>query len=114
MFGSRILKSQNSPEGIDRLREALDKADAVVIGAGAFPLRQDLFIQENALTDTSTTLPKSIISMICIQAAFTPMILWKNIGRTGAGIFILTAILMRQSRCMRSCSLCLKVKTILF
>lgn len=35
MFGSRILKSQNSPEGIDRLREALDKADAVVIGAGA-------------------------------------------------------------------------------
>ena len=80
----------------------------------AFPLRQDLFIQENALTDTSTTLPKSIISMICIQAAFTPMILWKNIGRTGAGIFILTAILMRQSRCMRSCSLCLKVKTILF
>ena len=33
MFGSRILKSQNSPEGIDRLREALDKADAVVIGA---------------------------------------------------------------------------------
>ena len=35
MFGSRILKSQNSPEGIDRLREALDKADTVVIGAGA-------------------------------------------------------------------------------
>ena len=31
MFGSRILKSQNSPEGIDRLREALDK----VIDGGA-------------------------------------------------------------------------------
>lgn len=44
MFGSgnqQIIK--NSPEGIDRLREALwTKADAVVIGAEpAFPLRQD-------------------------------------------------------------------------
>lgn len=115
MFGSRILKSQNSPEGIDRLREALDKADAVVIGAGAGLSTSAGFVYTGERFDRYFhDFAEKYHSMICIQAAFTPMILWKNIGRTGAGIFILTAILMRQSRCMRSCSLCLKVKTILF
>ena len=35
MLGSRILKSKNSSDGIKQLREKLDKADAVIIGAGA-------------------------------------------------------------------------------
>ena len=35
MFGWRISKAEDTPDGIDRLREALDKADAVVVGAGA-------------------------------------------------------------------------------
>ena len=35
MLGSRRLKSKNSSDGIKQLREKLDKADAVIIGAGA-------------------------------------------------------------------------------
>ncbi len=35
MFGRRIPKSDNMPDGINKLREALAHADAVIIGAGA-------------------------------------------------------------------------------
>ena len=35
MFDRKNSKSENSPNGIDRLREVLDNAEAVVIGAGA-------------------------------------------------------------------------------
>ena len=35
MFGRRILKAENTPDYINKLRETLDNADAVVIGAGA-------------------------------------------------------------------------------
>lgn len=35
MFGRRIPKSDNTPDGIRKLREMLAQADAVVIGAGA-------------------------------------------------------------------------------
>lgn len=35
MFGWKISRSDNTPNGIHKLREALDGVDAVVIGAGA-------------------------------------------------------------------------------
>ena len=35
MFGRRIPRSQDTPDGLDRLRKALDEAEAVIIGAGA-------------------------------------------------------------------------------
>lgn len=35
MFGRRMLKAENTPDCINKLREALDNADAIVIGAGA-------------------------------------------------------------------------------
>ena len=35
MFGRRIPRSQDTPDGINKLKTALDEADAVVIGAGA-------------------------------------------------------------------------------
>ncbi len=35
MFGKRMLLAENTPDGINKLREALDNADAIVIGAGA-------------------------------------------------------------------------------
>lgn len=35
MFGWKISRSDNTPNGIHKLREALDSVDAVVIGAGA-------------------------------------------------------------------------------
>ncbi len=35
MFGRRIPRSQDTPDGIPRLKKALDEADAVIIGAGA-------------------------------------------------------------------------------
>ena len=35
MFGRRMLKVENTPDCISKLRETLDNADAIVIGAGA-------------------------------------------------------------------------------
>ena len=35
MFGRRMLKAGNTPDCINKLRETLDNADAIVIGAGA-------------------------------------------------------------------------------
>ena len=35
MFGRRMLKAENTPDCINKLRETLDNADAIVIGAGA-------------------------------------------------------------------------------
>ena len=35
MFGKRMLQAENTPDCISKLREALDNADAIVIGAGA-------------------------------------------------------------------------------
>ena len=35
MFGRRIPRSQDTPDGINKLKKVLDEADAVIIGAGA-------------------------------------------------------------------------------
>ena len=35
MFNWRMPESKDTPDGIHKLREAIDKADAVIIGAGA-------------------------------------------------------------------------------
>lgn len=35
MFGRRMLKAENTPDCINKLRETLDNVDAIVIGAGA-------------------------------------------------------------------------------
>ena len=35
MFGQRIPRSQDTPDGIIKLKKALDEADAILIGAGA-------------------------------------------------------------------------------
>ena len=35
MFGRKIPKSDNTPDGINKLRKMLARVDAVIIGAGA-------------------------------------------------------------------------------
>ena len=35
MFGRRMLKAENTPDCISKLRKTLDNAEAIVIGAGA-------------------------------------------------------------------------------
>ena len=35
MFERRIPKTQDTPDGINKLKKALDEADAVIVGAGA-------------------------------------------------------------------------------
>ena len=35
MFGRRIPRSQDTPDGINKLKKALEESDAVIIGAGA-------------------------------------------------------------------------------
>ena len=35
MFERRIPKAQDTPDGINKLKKALDEADAVIVGAGA-------------------------------------------------------------------------------
>ena len=35
MFGRRMLNAESTPNCINKLRETLDNADAIVIGAGA-------------------------------------------------------------------------------
>ena len=82
--------------GISRLREALDKAQVS-------PPLPVLFIQENALTDTSMTLLKSIISGICIPAVSIHMIHWKSNGLTGAGIFTSTGIWKHRNQSIINC-----------
>ena len=81
----------------ERLKQALETADAVLIGAGAgFPPLRDLHIPGNAFTGISVILKQSTVFMICIPAAFMLIPLRKSTGRTGAGISRSTVMKMPQ------------------
>ncbi len=87
---------------IRRLKQELNTADAVIIGAGAgLSTSAGFTYAGNAFTNILGTLRPSTASTTCIPAASTRIIRWKNIGRTGAGTFISTGIWMRRSRFIR-------------
>lgn len=84
---------KNYSDEIIHLKEKLDKADAVVIGAGAgFQLRLVLLMQANALKNIFLILSRNTALQICIRADFTHLKHLKNTGRIGADTSTSTAI----------------------
>ena len=71
---------------IQQLKEAIEEADA------GFLLQQGLYIQGNDFRNILEILRENMDLRICTQADFIHLILWRNIGGTGADIFILTDI----------------------
>ena len=56
--------------------------------------------EENVLKNISMTLPKDLVSGICIQVDSIRFQVKKSAGPGGQDIFILTDILMLQSQCI--------------
>ena len=91
--------SRNYSEQIEKLKQEIKIADAIVIGAGAgLSASAGLVYTGERLENILVILFPGIISETCIRADFIRTTHWKNIGHTGAGIFISTGIWMRRSR----------------
>lgn len=85
---------KNYSDEIIHLKEKLDKADAVVIGAGAglSTAAGFLLMQANALKNIFLILSRNTALQICIRADFTHLKHLKNTGRIGADTSTSTAI----------------------
>ena len=65
----------------DILAQAIDEADAIVVGIGAVCLLQTVsLILVNVLRRTFPTLSRNIISSICCKRVCTRLIVGRNIG----------------------------------
>ena len=91
--------SRNYSEQIEKLKQEIKIADAIVIGAGAG------LSASAGLVYTGERLEKYFGDFVSryhfrdmYSGGFYPYTRWKNIGHTGAGIFISTGIWMRRSR----------------
>ena len=84
--------TEDYSEQINRLKNEIENADAIVIGAGAGMSTSAGFTYDgNALKSTLLTFAKSTVLPICILAAFILTIRLKNIGLGGQGISMSTA-----------------------
>lgn len=78
---------------IQQLKEAIEEADAVVIGAGAGLSTSAGFVYTGErFSKYFWDFTENMDLRICTQVDFIHLILWRNIGGTGADIFILTDI----------------------
>ena len=88
MFQKREVRLPRGISAEEQLREALDMADAVVIGAGAGLSTSAGFLYSgDRFSDILETLRRSTDFTICIREGFYPYKLWKSTGLTGAGTF---------------------------
>ena len=74
-------------EQINRLKNEIERADAILVGAGA----------GNVLNDTSSTLRKNITSKTFTPAVFIRFPMRRRCGRGGQGTSITTAISTRRN-----------------
>jgi hypothetical protein len=95
-----FLRNQTKPSiaafsaQIDRLKNEIENADAVVIGAGAgLSTSADLPIPANDLMSISVILERNMDLRICIPAVSILTIPRRNIGRFGAGSSITTGMI---------------------
>ena len=80
---------------IRRMKQEIETADAIVIGAGAgFPQRQDSLTAGNVLRNIFQTLSRNTVLAICIPADFFHLKRRKNTGRIGQDTFTSIAIWM--------------------
>lgn len=93
-FGMPTMRStKDYSQKNKRIRERMEKAAAVVIGAGAgFPLPPDSSTAGDAFRNISAISSRNTISAICMRAASIPLTNRKNIGHTGADTSTSTAI----------------------
>ena len=83
----------------ERLKQALQKAETVIIGAGAGLSTSAGFTYSGELLKSGLAISDRCMDFrICIPGAFSLIKHWKNIGRTGADISICN---------LAGCSLCL-------
>lgn len=101
---TRILTTKSTKtylQQIERLRQAIDSADSVVIGAGAGLSTSAGFVYSD---DRFKEYFSDFIAKYGFQdmysGGFTPFLHQRNIGRIGADIFTSTAIKIRLSRFM--------------
>lgn len=103
---SRIQTTKSTESisaNIKKLKEALRIADTVVIGAGAgLSTAAGFTYSGDRFENTFPIFTKNTDLRICIRVGFTLSKPQKNTGHTGADIFLLIAIKMRQSQYMKT------------
>lgn len=77
---------------IQQLKEAIEEADAVVIGAGAGLSTSAGFVYTGERFSKYFGDFTEKYGFEDMYSRFYPFVLWRNIGGTGADIFILTDI----------------------
>ena len=78
---------------IEQLKQALETADAVLIGAGSgLSTSAGLTIAESVLSGTFQTSIRNMGSQISTPADFIRLTHWRNTGPGGAVIFSITAM----------------------
>lgn len=89
MFSKRRMTkgTESNTDKIERIKRALEEADAVIIGAGAgLSTSAGFTYSGERFRSFLRILRKSTDFTICIPVASIPTIPWRNTGRTGADI----------------------------
>ena len=106
MFLKRKMNdSTNSySDKILHIKEKIEEADAIIIGAGAGFSTSAGFVYNGERFDKYfSDFRKKYDFLICIREASIHIKHWKNTGDTGVDISILIDIRMRQNRYIRTC-----------
>lgn len=99
MFSKIMTKksTRSYSDNIDRLKQAIADADAVIIGAGAGLSTSAGFTYSGERFKTYfADFEENTDSTICTEADFTHMKRWKNTGDTGADTYISTDICLHR------------------
>lgn len=86
-----LTSTKDYSSEINSLKNEIETADAILIGAGAGLSTAALHTAANALKNVSQTSLKNTTFGICIPAVSIHLNLWKNTGHTGRDTFSSTA-----------------------
>lgn len=106
MFLKRKMNDSTTSysDKILQIKEKIEEAEAVVIGAGAgFSTSAGFVYNGERFENIFRISERNMDFPICIQEASIHIKHWKNTGDTGADISILIDIWMHQNRYIRTC-----------
>ena len=105
MFRWQIHKSEDTLDGVCKLKEAFNHADAIIIGAGAgLSTSAGLSYSGERFHKYFYDFAEKYPIQDMYSGGFYPFDTLGNIGPGGVGIFGSTVIWMRQSRYITSCT----------
>lgn len=92
-----MTSTTNYWDNIERVKEFLNTADAVLVGIGAgMSTAAGLTYSGGVFINTLMTFTKSMVLQICILVDSIHLKAWKNIGHGGAVISTIIAMIFQQ------------------